>query len=145
MNPNPFAVLGLPERPDLNDETVRAAWRAIAADTHPDRADGGDLDRYTQASAAFAELNTPWGRSEAYADLVEQARREGASMTTMISRAPRRSPPSPPRPRSGSTRSRPGSWYSPWSGSRQESAAAARCACSPAPPSPPGCRWRCWP
>ncbi|HEV2933002.1 MAG TPA: J domain-containing protein [Streptosporangiaceae bacterium] len=77
MNPNPFAVLGLPERPDLNDETVRAAWRAIAADTHPDRADGGDLDRYTQASAAFAELNTPWGRSEAYADLVERARREG--------------------------------------------------------------------
>src|SRR5580700_4354596 len=64
MNPNPFAVLGLPERPDLNDETVRAAWRALAADTHPDRADGGDLDRYTQASAA-------------YADLGEQARREG--------------------------------------------------------------------
>ena len=77
MNPNPFAVLGLPERPDLDDETVRAAWRAIAAATHPDRADGGDPARYTQASAAFAELNTPWGRSEAYADLVEQARREG--------------------------------------------------------------------
>ena len=77
MNPNPFAVLGLPERPDLDDETVRAAWRAIAAATHPDRADGGDLARYTQATAAFAELNTPWGRSEAYADLVEQARREG--------------------------------------------------------------------
>jgi hypothetical protein len=77
MNQNPFAVLGLPERPDLDDETVRAAWRAIAAATHPDRADGGDLARYTQATAAFAELNTPWGRSEAYADLVEQARREG--------------------------------------------------------------------
>ena len=77
MSPNPFAVLGLPERPDLDDETVRAAWRAIAVATHPDRADGGDLARYTQASAAFAELNTPWGRSEAYADLVEQARREG--------------------------------------------------------------------
>jgi hypothetical protein len=30
-----------------------------------------------QASAAFAELNTPWGRSEAHADLVEQAWREG--------------------------------------------------------------------
>jgi hypothetical protein len=77
MSPNPFAALGLPERPDLDDETVRAAWRAIAAATHPDRADGGDLARYTQASAAFAELNTPWGRSEAYADLVEQAWREG--------------------------------------------------------------------
>ena len=77
MNPNPFAVLGLPERPDLDDETVRAAWRAIAAATHPDRADGGDLARYTQATAAYAELRTPWGRSEAYADLAEQARRAG--------------------------------------------------------------------
>jgi hypothetical protein len=77
MSPNPFAVLGLPERPDLDDETVRAAWRAIAVATHPDRADGGDLARYTQASAAFAELNTPWGRSEAYADLAERARRNG--------------------------------------------------------------------
>jgi hypothetical protein len=75
--PNPFAVLGLPEWPDLEDETVRAAWRAIAAQTHPDREDGGDLARYTQACAAFAELNTPWGRSEVYADLVEQAWAEG--------------------------------------------------------------------
>ena len=77
MNRNPFAALGLPERPDLDDETVRAAWRRIAAATHPDRADGGDLARYTQATAAYAELRTPWSRSEAYADLVEQARREG--------------------------------------------------------------------
>jgi hypothetical protein len=80
MSHNPFAALGLPERPDLDDETVRSAWRAIAAATHPDRADGGDLARYTQASAAYAELRTPWGRSEAYADLdpqTEQARRDG--------------------------------------------------------------------
>ena len=77
MSPNPFAALGLPERPDLDDETVRAAWRAIAVVTHPDREDGGDLARYTQATAAFHELRTAWGRSEAYADLVEQARREG--------------------------------------------------------------------
>ena len=83
MSRNPFAALGLPERPDLDDETVRAAWRQIAAATHPDRADGGDLARYTQASAAYAELRTPWGRSEAYADLdpqslqTGQARRDG--------------------------------------------------------------------
>ena len=86
MSHNPFAALGLPERPDLDDETVRAAWRAIAAATHPDRPDGGDLARYTQASAAYAELRTPWGRSEAYADLdpqtlqspqTEHARRDG--------------------------------------------------------------------
>jgi hypothetical protein len=69
---NPFDALGLPSDPALTDEQVRAAWRAIAAATHPDRADGGDLPRYTQASAAFAELRTPWGRSEAYADLLEQ-------------------------------------------------------------------------
>ena len=89
--PNPFAVLGLPERPDLNDEQVRAAWRAIAAATHPDRPDGGDLARYTQASAAYAELRTPWGRSEAYADLLEQAG-DG---------------PPPPRSRSSPATSRP--------------------------------------
>src|SRR5690348_4565133 len=70
---NPFLALGLPERPDLTDEQVRAAWRSIAAATHPDRPDGGDLARYTAASAAYAELRTPWGRSEAYADLAERA------------------------------------------------------------------------
>jgi len=72
LNSNPFEALGLPERPDLTDEDVRAAWRRVAAATHPDRPDGGDLARYTTASAAYAELRTPWGRSEAYADLAER-------------------------------------------------------------------------
>ncbi len=76
-NANPFEALGLPARRDLTDEQVREAWRAIAAATHPDRADGGDLSRYTAASAAFAELRTPWSRSEAWADLAEQAWAEG--------------------------------------------------------------------
>ena len=75
--PNPFAVLGLPEWPDLEDETVDAAWRAIAAETHPDREDGGNLARYTQATAAYFELYSPWGRSEAFADLLEAAWAEG--------------------------------------------------------------------
>ena len=77
MSPNPFEALGLPARPDLTDEQVRAAWRQIAAATHPDRPDGGDLARYTAASAAYAELRTPWGRSEAYADVVEAAADDG--------------------------------------------------------------------
>ena len=81
MNPDPFEALGLPARPDLPDEQVRAAWRAIAAATHPDRADGGDLARYTAASAAYAELRTPWGRSEAYADLLQQAELDGEAPT----------------------------------------------------------------
>ena len=71
MTFNPFETLGLPTRPDLDDEQVRAAWRAIAAATHPDRADGGDPAWYAQASAAYAQLNSGWGRSEAYADQVE--------------------------------------------------------------------------
>jgi hypothetical protein len=81
VNPDPFEALGLPARPDLTDEQVRAAWRAIAAATHPDRADGGDLARYTAASAAYAELRTPWGRSEAYADLMERAELDGEAPT----------------------------------------------------------------
>jgi hypothetical protein len=69
MTANPFADLGLPARPDLTDEQVRAAWRQIAAATHPDRPDGGDPARYAAASAASAQLRTGWGRSEAWADL----------------------------------------------------------------------------
>jgi hypothetical protein len=82
VNPDPFEALGLPARPDLSDEQVRAAWRSIAAATHPDRPDGGDLARYTQASAAYAELRTAWGRSEAWADLAEQARLHDAEPDT---------------------------------------------------------------
>jgi hypothetical protein len=69
MNANPFTVLGLPTDPDVSDEQVRAAWRAIAAATHPDRPDGGNVQRYTAAANAYALLRTAWGRSEAYADL----------------------------------------------------------------------------
>jgi hypothetical protein len=67
--PDPFTALGLPRRPDLSDEQVRAAWRQVATATHPDRTDGGDPARYAAASAAYAILRTAWGRSEAHADL----------------------------------------------------------------------------
>ncbi|HEY2264527.1 MAG TPA: hypothetical protein VGI96_18035 [Streptosporangiaceae bacterium] len=66
---NPFAVLGLPVRAGLSDAQVRTAWRDIAAKTHPDRTDGGDVATYTAAATAYAQLRTGWGRSEAYADL----------------------------------------------------------------------------
>jgi hypothetical protein len=79
MSPNPFAALGLPERPDLTDEQVRAAWRTIAAATHPDRRDGGDIAHYTAAASAYAQLRTGWGRTEAYADV-----RAGAGDTTPL-------------------------------------------------------------
>ena len=66
---NPFAALGLPPDPGLTDDQVRAAWRAVAAATHPDRDDGGNPAAYGAAAAAYAQLRTPWGRSEALADL----------------------------------------------------------------------------
>jgi curved DNA-binding protein CbpA len=66
---NPFAALGLPARAGLADEEVRAAWRHAAMRTHPDRDDGGDPAAYTAAATAYAQLRTPWGRSEALADL----------------------------------------------------------------------------
>ena len=66
---NPFTALGLPVRPHLTDEQVRTAWRTIAAATHPDRPDGGNPAQYAAASAAYGQLRTAWGRSEAYADL----------------------------------------------------------------------------
>jgi hypothetical protein len=66
---DPFSALDLPPRPDLTDDEVRAAWRRIAAATHPDLPDGGDGARFAAAAAAYAELRTPYGRGEAYADL----------------------------------------------------------------------------
>jgi hypothetical protein len=66
---DPFAALGLPARPGLADDEVRAAWRRIAAATHPDRADGGDPGRFAAAAAAYTALRTQFGRSEALADL----------------------------------------------------------------------------
>jgi curved DNA-binding protein CbpA len=73
---DPFAVLGLPARPDLTGDEIRAAWRRMAAATHPDRADGGDPARYAEAAAAYTTLRTASGRGEAYADLAGR-RRDG--------------------------------------------------------------------
>jgi hypothetical protein len=72
---DPFTALGLPVRPDVTDDDVRAAWRRIAAATHPDRADGGDPDRYAAAGAAYTVLRTGYGRGEAYADLTGPGQR----------------------------------------------------------------------
>ncbi|HET9081554.1 MAG TPA: J domain-containing protein [Trebonia sp.] len=72
---DPFAVLGLPARSDLTDEDVRAAWRRIAAVTHPDLEDGGDPARFSAAAAAYDTLRTSFGRGEALADLEPGGRR----------------------------------------------------------------------
>jgi hypothetical protein len=66
---DPFALLGLPTRPGLSDDDVRAAWRRIAAATHPDREDGGNPARFGAAAGAYVVLRTGFGRGEALADL----------------------------------------------------------------------------
>jgi hypothetical protein len=66
--PDPFAALGLTATPELTDDDVRAAWRRVAATTHPDRSDGGDPARFAAAAAAYTELRTRFGRGEATAD-----------------------------------------------------------------------------
>ena len=66
---NPFAALALPATAALTDAQVRAAWRDAATATHPDRDGGGDPAAYAAAASAYAQLRTPWGRTEALADL----------------------------------------------------------------------------
>jgi curved DNA-binding protein CbpA len=71
---DPFAALGLDRGGDLTDDDVRVAWRRIAAATHPDRADGGDPQRFATAAAAYTELRTSYGRGEAAASLERTSR-----------------------------------------------------------------------
>ena len=70
---DPFTVLGLPASRGLTDDDVRAAWRRIAAATHPDRADGGDAATFAAAAAAYTIARTGYGRAEALADLARPA------------------------------------------------------------------------
>jgi len=72
---DPFALLGLARDVDLTDDEVRAAWRRIAAATHPDRADGGDPKRFAEAANAYTELRTRSGRGEAAAAGADAAAR----------------------------------------------------------------------
>jgi hypothetical protein len=69
----PFEVLGLTASDGLSDDDVRAAWRRIAAATHPDRADGGDPEAFAEAAAAYTALRTAAARGEVLAELGGQA------------------------------------------------------------------------
>ena len=140
MSTSPFDALGLPARPDLTDEQVRAAWRAIATATHPDRADGGDVARYTAATAAYVTLRTPWGRSEAYADVAA-----AADDTSPLPSC--RGAAWPTRPRCLMSRSSGrGSWSPRTPGScRPGSGTAGRCGCSSGASWRRWRAWACWP
>ncbi len=90
---DPFAVLGLAAGTTLTDDDVRAAWRRAAAATHPDRPDGGDPAAFADAAAAYTVLRTPFGRTEALADLRARpraGRSGGIAWTRLTIRRPGR-------------------------------------------------------
>jgi curved DNA-binding protein CbpA len=74
MASDPFRLLGLVAGPGLTDDDVRAAWRRVAAATHPDRADGGDPAAFAAAAAAYSDLRTAFGRGEALVGLAGRRR-----------------------------------------------------------------------
>ena len=104
MTFNPFEALGLPTRPDLDDEQVHTAWRAIAAATHPDRPDGGDPAWYAQASAAYAQLNSSVGPQRGVRRHDRRPARRHHPPARL--RSPARPPPGPPTGRCGCSPSR---------------------------------------
>jgi hypothetical protein len=99
-----FSLLGISPEDQLTDDEVRAAWRRIAAATHPDRADGGDPERFAAAAAAYTELRTSYGRNEARAALAEPAPGAGRQPGHRPSRA---QPPRAPPPRAQPPRAQP--------------------------------------
>lgn len=59
---SPYTILGLES--DADADAIKAAWRAVARDCHPDRA-GGDaaaLGRFRAAKEAYALLSDPLRR-----------------------------------------------------------------------------------
>jgi curved DNA-binding protein CbpA len=100
-------VLGLRADDDLTDDEVRAAWRRIAAATHPDRADGGDPERFARAASAYTDLRTTYLRNEARATRIEigQQRRYrralGLRRPRRAAAEPQDRAPSQPRDRAG--------------------------------------------
>ena len=105
---DPFTVLGLTARPELTDDDVRAAWRRVAAASHPDRPDGGDPGRFAQAAAAYTELRTRFGRGEVIADTRAPGRPGLTQGSRMRARYSRRLPRDVARLASRVRRGRPG-------------------------------------
>ena len=59
---DPYAILGVPHHAD--DDTVRAAWRTLIKENHPDKliADGMPQDFIDVATAKMATINDAWSK-----------------------------------------------------------------------------------
>lgn len=71
MNPNPFAILDLPESAALDDAEVQERFVQLSAACHPDRmeANPDDRQRFTEINEAHRQLRTPGGRLKALLQL----------------------------------------------------------------------------
>ena len=92
MSLNPFEALGLPERPDLTDEQVRAAWRKIAAATHSDDSPA----RTRTGSSAHSSASARPDSSSARAVKHRYSSPRNPASTRRARSASGRSPPHPP-------------------------------------------------
>lgn len=67
---DPFALLGLPRRPLLDEVVLKSSFLSRAADCHPDKP-GGDADRFAALNAARSTLADPAARLRLLAGGVE--------------------------------------------------------------------------
>ncbi len=65
---NPYAVLGVP--PDASPDAIKAAWRRLAREHHPDVTGDGDREVERRATRRMAEINA------AYHELRDPVRRQ---------------------------------------------------------------------
>lgn len=97
MAATPYEVLGVPAT--ATEEELRAAYRRLLRETHPDT--GGDASRFIAVQAAWERIGTP----------TERARYDGTRTTEPDRRdwAPRSAPRTDTRPRARS-QGHPGGW-----------------------------------
>jgi molecular chaperone DnaJ len=60
---NPYKVLGVPE--DADKQTIKKAYRKLAAEHHPDR--GGDAEKFKQVAEAYSILSDDQKRQQYHA------------------------------------------------------------------------------
>jgi curved DNA-binding protein CbpA len=53
-----FALLGVPQRPLLDEKGLKSAYFRLAAECHPD-AEGGDTDKFRELQEAYQTLKDP--------------------------------------------------------------------------------------
>jgi hypothetical protein len=95
---DPYAVLGL--EPGASPTQVKAAWRRLAREHHPD-VSGGDPDATRRSTRRMAEINAAYEKLRTGAGGVEDGRTtgRGAAPGTAPTAGRRSGPPPPPRTR----------------------------------------------